>query len=141
MSSTQVNGRKVVVKHPASVLFSLFSDLNNFTRNLPSDFQNKTDIKSTSDTLLANVNGFEIGLKVEEQTPFSSIKYVQYGKSPISFTFWLFLNSINDEETEFHLELDAELSGIYKMMLGGKLQEMIDKVTEELEKSLSGMML
>ncbi|MFA5849870.1 MAG: hypothetical protein WC833_08300 [Bacteroidales bacterium] len=139
MGVTQVKGRKVVVKQPSDVLFGLFSDLNNFTRNLPDGVLEKSEIKSTSDTLLAKVQGFEMGLKVDERTPFSSIKYVQYGKSPIAFVFKVLLSPVNDAETEFHLELDAELSGIFKMMLGSKLQGAIDKVTDELEKGFSGV--
>ena len=136
MSVAQVKGRNIVIRQPSNVLFELFSDLNNFTRNLPDGVKEKADIKSTADTLLAKVRGFEMGLKVDERTPFSSIKYVQYGKSPISFVFKVLLNPLSDNETEFHLELDAELSGIFKMMLGSKLQEVIDKVTDELEKGL-----
>ncbi len=139
MGVTQVKGRNVVVRQPSNVLFGLFSDLNNFTRNLPEGILEKSEIKSTSDTLLAKVQGFEMGLKVEERIPFSSIKYVQYGKSPIAFVFKVLLNPVNETETEFHLELDAELSGIFKMMLGTRLQDAIDKVTDELEKGFSGV--
>jgi len=139
MGVSQVIGRKVVVRQPSNVLFGLFSDLNNFTRNLPEGVLEKSEIKSTTDTLLAKVQGFEMGIKVDERTPFSTIKYVQYGKSPIAFVFKVLLNPVNEGETEFHLELEAELSGIFKMMLESKLQGAIDKVTDELEKGFNGV--
>lgn len=140
MGNTQVKGRNIVVKQPASVLFSIFSDLTNLSKNLPSDLRDKVYLKSTPDTLLAQIMGFQMGIMVEERIPFSSIKYIQFGKSPVPFTFWVFLNSINDAETEFHLELEAELSGIFKLM-SGKLQGVVDKVTDEVEKGLSGVVV
>lgn len=138
MGNTQVKGRSVVVRQPANVLFTLFSDLTNFTRNLPQEMRDKADLQSTPDTLLAKVQGFEMGIKVEERIPFISIKYIQNGNSPIPFSLFVFFNSISDIQTEFHLELDAELSGMLKIMLGGKLQEVVDKITDEMEKGLNG---
>ncbi|MFA6334592.1 MAG: SRPBCC family protein [Bacteroidales bacterium] len=136
MDSIQVKGRSIVVKHPSDVLFALLTDLTNFSKNLPPEMRDKTELQSTPDTLLAKVKGFKIGLKVDERIPFSSIKYVQYGNSPFPFSFWVFLNSMNESQTELHLELDTELSGMLKMMLGDKLQEVVDKITDEVEKGL-----
>lgn len=136
MVITKVKGRRVVVRHPSGVLFSIFSDLNNLYENLPSDLREKFDLKPTTDTLVAHVMGFHIGIIVEERIPFSSVKYIQFGKSPVPFTIWAFLDSISDADTEFHIELDAELHGIFTMM-SGKLQEAVDKVTDEIERGLS----
>ena len=137
MGITQVKGRKVVVKHPADVLFSLFSDLTNFSRNLPSDIRDKVELQSTTDTLLAKVMGFQVGIKVEERIPYSSIRYVQFAKSPVQFTFKVLFNTVDDVSTEFQLELEADLHGIFQMM-SGKLQGAVDKVTDEIERGLGG---
>jgi len=155
MGITHVKGRKVVVKHSSEALFLLFSDLTNFSKNLPLDVREKTDVKSTPDTLLVMVMGFQIGIKVDERTPFSTIKYVQFGKSPIDFSIFVYLNSVNsvnsvndnhpvnnyqvanDSCSEFHLELIAELHGIFKLM-SGKLQEVVDKVTDEIVRGIGG---
>jgi hypothetical protein len=48
------------------------------------------------------------------------------------------IESISPMESSFNLELNAELSGMFKMMLGGKLQEVVDKITDELEKGMGG---
>lgn len=138
MGNTQVKGRCAVVQHPVNALFTLFSDLTNFSKNLPSEIQEKAELRSTPDTLLAKVQGFEIGIKVDERIPFSCVKYIQFGNSPVPFTFCVFLKPVNECQTEFHLELDTELSGMLKMMLGGKLQEMIDRITDEMVKGLGG---
>ncbi len=139
MASTQAIGRTVKIQQPASQIFAIFSDLTNFTKSLPADIGKKADIHSTSDTLTGKVQGFEIGIKVAERVPFSLIRYEQYGKSPFPFNFIMRIESISPTECLFNLELNAELSGMFKMMLGGKLQEAVDKITDELEKGMGGL--
>ena len=51
------------------------------------------------------------------------------------------IESVSPTESLFNLELNAELSGMFKMMLGGKLQEAVDKITDELEKGMGGLPL
>ncbi len=141
MASTQAIGRTVKIQQPASQIFGIFSDLTNFTKSLPADIGKSADIHSTSDTLAGKVQGFEIGIKVAERVPFSLIRYEQYGKSPFPFNFIMNIESVSPTESLFNLELNAELSGMFKMMLGGKLQEAVDKITDELEKGMGGLPL
>lgn len=133
MGNTQIKGRRVVVKYPASALFELFSDLTNFTKNLPQDMLKGSEVTSTRDTLVAKVQGFEIGLVVAERVEFSLIRYDQYGKNLFPYTFFVRLDSKSESETEFMIEMDTELSGMFKTMVGGKLQELVDKVTDQIE--------
>ncbi|MCK9627045.1 MAG: hypothetical protein M0R37_00465 [Bacteroidales bacterium] len=133
MGNTQIKGRRVVVKYPASALFELFSDLTNFTKNLPQDMLKGSEVNSTKDTLIAKVQGFEIGLVVAERVQYSLIRYDQYGKNIFPYTFFVRLDSKSETETEFMIEMDTELSGMVKMMVGGKLQELVDKVTDQIE--------
>jgi len=136
MANTHIEGRVVRVARPADVLYSLFTDLTNFTRNIPADMMDKADLKATPDTLLAKVQGFEIGMKICERTPFTRIRYEQHGSSPIPFTFTVLLNDLGTGTSDFQLIMDSKLSGIFKMMLGGKLQQIVDKVTDEIERAL-----
>lgn len=124
------------MKYPAQVVFALFSDMTNFTKNLPADVLNGSDVVTTEDTLVAKVHGFEIGMKIAEKVPYTLLKYDQYGKSPINYTFLVHLDSKGESETEFMLEMETELSGMFKMMVGGKLQDLVDKVTDQIEAAL-----
>ena len=138
MANTQAKGRTVRIQQPASQIFAIFSDLTNFTKSLPEDIGKKANIVSTCDTLSGNVQGFDLGIKVAERIPFSLIRYEQYGRGPFPFNFIMRIESISQMESSFNLELNAELSGMFKMMLGGKLQEAVDKITDELEKGMGG---
>ncbi len=133
MGNTQIKGRRVIVKYPAHALFELFSDLTNFTKNLPQDMLKGSEVTSTKDTLIAKVQGFEIGLVVAERIQYSFIRYDQYGKNIFPYTFFVHLDSKSEAETEFMIEMDTELSGMFKVMVGGKLQELVDKVTDQIE--------
>ena len=133
MGNTQIKGRRVVVKYPARALFELFSDLTNFTKNLPQDMLKGSEVTATRDTLIAKVQGFEIGLVVAERVEFFLVRYDQYGKNIFPFTFYVRLDSKSEAETEFMIEMDTELSGMFKTMVGGKLQELVDKVTDQIE--------
>jgi len=136
MSNTHIEGRIIRIARPASVLFSIFTDLTNFTQNLPDHMLSDAQVETTPDTLVAKVKGIEIGMHVTERTPFTQVKYQQYGATPIPFNFTINLESISASTTDFQLIMDTELSGIYKMMLGNKLQEVVDKITDQIETTM-----
>ena len=127
MGDTKAVGRKVKVNQPAQAIYALFADLRHFAQNLPEDIKGKSDI---------TFQGFELGIKVEERNPFTYVRYVQYGSTPVNFDFWVRIEALSDSSCELFLELDAQLGTMMKMMLGGKLQEAVDKLTDELEKRL-----
>jgi len=138
MGDTKVTGRVITVKQPVERVFSLFSDLNNFVKNLPDDMRESASVVADSDSISGKVQGFDVGITVAERLPFSEIKYVQTPATPISFNFYIhFSGSESASESSLYLELDAQLGTMMKMMLGGKIQEVIDKFTDEIEKGLN----
>jgi hypothetical protein len=138
MGNITVKGRKVLVKRSADQLFTLFSDLNNFTGNLPPAITGKAEIASTRDTLTAKIQGVELGLKVQERVPVSLIKMTQHGNTPFPYTFLIKIESLGDSESGFELEMESDLPGMFKAMVSGKLQELVDKLTDGLENALAG---
>ncbi len=137
MGNINVKGRRVKVCRSAEQIYILFSDLNNISANLPADISSKADITTTRDTLTAKVQGFDLGLRIEEKNPYSLIKMVQNGNTLFSYTFLVKIESLGEIESEFGLEMDTELPGMFKSIIGSKLQDMIDKLTDAIEKSLS----
>ncbi len=135
MGVTRVEGKQVRLPQSPAMLFPLFSDLRNFVNNLPED--KKKEITATQDSILGKVQGFELGVEVEERMPFSYIKLKEYGMSPFHFNIWL---NFTPEESgsRFNIVLEAELNMMIKMMIGNKLQEAVDKITEQLEMVLNG---
>ena len=136
MASTEIKGKVVKVPQPAYVLYNGFADLRNFTMALPPD--KKESVIATADTIEGEVQGVKMGLQVAKRYPFSCISYSQYGNTPFSFNVAAFFNAIDSTNTEFHIEYEAELPFMIKMMIGSKLQEMIDQITEQLGMAFSG---
>lgn len=136
MGITQVKGKVVTVEQPSYVLYTAFSDMRNFVAALPPD--KKETVVATEDTIEGEVQGFKMGLKIAHKTPFSSIMFQNYGNTPFEFAITVFFDAIDSYKTEFHLELNADLPMMVKMMLGSKLQQGVDQITEQLGMALSG---
>lgn len=136
MGATHVKGRDLVVKYPPVVLYTIFSDLRRFAENLPADLKEK--VKIESDSIVGSVQGMEMGLRVDQRIPYSLISFAETGKFPFPFKFYFHFAPVGLDSTLFNLELEAELPTMVKMMVGGKLQEMVDKVTDQLEQAFNG---
>lgn len=136
MGNTDIKGKIITIAQPAHVLYSGFSNMRNFVNALPPD--KKEGVIATEDTIEGEVKGFKMGIKIAERNPFSSIVYEHFGNSPFPFTISIFFNAVDVAKTEFHIELSAELNFMIKSMLGGKLQEVIDTMTDQLGMTFSG---
>ena len=136
MSTTNAVGRQIRVSRPASELFAIFSDLTNFTRGLPKEQLDKAEVVASADSIRGKMQGFEIGIKVGEKIPFSVVKYESFGPSPIPFRIYVRIEDAGALESLFNIEIEAELSGMFKMMLGGKLQEAVNQLTYRLESAI-----
>lgn len=136
MANTNVVGKVVTVEQPAHLLYTAFADMRNFLAAVPPD--KKESIVATEDTIEGEVKGMRMGLKVAQRYPFSSILFEQFGNSPFPFNIAIFFDAIDVQKTNFHIELDAELPFMVKMMLGGKLQDAINQITDQLSMAFSG---
>ena len=117
-------------------MFAIFSDLTNFTRGLPQDQLVKADVVATSESIRGKLQGMEIGIKIGERIPFTLVKYESFGPSPVPFRIYVRIEDAGALQSLFNIEIEAELSGMFKMMLGGKLQEAVDQLTDRLEAAL-----
>ena len=50
--------------------------------------------------------------------------------APFHFSVKIHFDEAGAGKTDFWVEVDAELNGILKMMLGGKIQEALDKMVD-----------
>jgi hypothetical protein len=134
--STEVKGKAVTIKVPAYALYTAFADMRNFVERLPED--KKQGIDATSDTIEGTVQGMKMGAQISERIPFNCIKVKEYGQTPFHFDVRLYFDAVDAQKTLFHMELSAELPFMIKMLIGNKLQEMLDKITEQLALASEG---
>jgi hypothetical protein len=136
MGMTQIKGKVVTVEQPSYVLYTAFSDMRNFVMALPPD--KKENVVATENTIEGEVQGMRMGLQIAHKTPFSSLMYQNYGNTPFEFGITIFFDAIDSYKTAFHIEVNADLPMMVKMMIGGKLQDAVDQMTEQLGLAFRG---
>lgn len=112
-------------------LYMVFTDLRNLAGAVPGP--HRQDLKADADSLHASVQGFDVGVKVAQRTPYSRLVLVDDG-APFIFKLTLCFDPAASDpfKTDFHIELEAELNIMMKMLLGSKIKEGLDKVVDGL---------
>ncbi len=132
---TRVTGREVLLKRPPMVLFGLFADLSALVQNVPEEYGGK--ITADKDSVHIEYKGINLGFVVARRVPFSLVELKDDGKSILSFSVTFHMEPVGLDSTLFHIELATELNFMMKMMLGNKLQEMVDNITDQVEKAVN----
>ena len=127
-----------VAKRPEE-MYMVFTDLRNFEQMLPRD-KVQAEIEADFDHLTATVQGFRIGVRVDDRQPYRLIR-IGSSESPVEFVAVLhFEPSALPGYTDFWIDLDANLNFMMKTMLGGKLQQALDKMVDGLVDASEGRM-
>lgn len=138
MAETFVKGKEIIIQRPPMMLYSMFADLSRFTMGLPQEYKDK--VTADPDSITVDYKGIKLGFVIQERIPFSTISLKDNGESPFPFRFSFHFSGVGIDLSLFHIELTAELNMMMKMMIGGKLQEMVDTITDQIEKAASGQM-
>ena len=127
-----------VAKRPEE-LFMAFTDLRNFAQMVPQG-QVQAEIQADFDTLSVVVQGFKIGVRVDDREPYRLIR-LGSTESPVEFAAVLHFEPYAiPGRTDFWIDLDANLNFMMKTMLGGKLQQALDKMVDGLVDASEGRM-
>ena len=125
--AAQYSSKHGVVGRAPAELCMAFTDLRNFKQMVPQD--QKIDIEADYDTLKATVQGMSMGVRVSRRLPYSLIELQDNG-APFHFTMTLHFDDMGGSRTDFSIEVEAEISGMIKMMVGGKVKEALDKIVD-----------
>lgn len=122
---TQFESAIKSIPHPSGVVFDFLSDFNNFEHLIPRD--KITDWQSTGDTCRFKVQGIgELGLKIIEKTPGSTIKYTADGKTPFNFFLWVQLKEVESNDSRLKLTLRADLNPMLKMIVSEPAKKFLE---------------
>ncbi|MBE6214868.1 MAG: hypothetical protein E7123_01410 [Bacteroidales bacterium] len=136
--AVEIKSKRGIVSKPPYDLYMTFVDMRNFVQFLPED--KKAGVTADFDTIHADVQGFNVGVKVTSRTPYSRIEYADDG-APFHFNLRLHFDPAQDPyKTDFRIVLDAELNFMMKTILGSKLQQGLDKVVDALVDMSEGRM-
>ncbi len=134
----EFRSKKATVSKAPYELYMAFVDMRNFIQFLPED--KKADVTADYDSIHAMVQGFSIGVRVKERTPYSRIEFQDDG-APFKFFLTLHFDAASDPyKTDFQIVVDAELNFMMKTLLGGKIKDALDKVVDSLVAMSEGRM-
>ena len=130
--------RAIVSKAPYE-LYMAFVDMRNFVQFVPED--KRGDVTADFDTIHATVQGFNVGVKVVQRTPYSKIEFADDG-APFQFRLVMHFDAASNDpyKTDSQIVLDADLNFMMKTLLGGKLKDALDKVVDGLVAVSEGRM-
>ena len=116
-----------------------FTDLRNFAQMVPAD-KVRAEFEADYDHLTVTVQGFRIGVRVDERQPYRLIR-LGSSESPVEFVGVLHIEpSLIPGRTDFWIDLDANLNFMMKTMLGNKLQQALDRMVDSLVDASEGRM-
>ena len=98
--------------------------------------------QANEDTCSFKVKGFTVALRIVERVENKHIRITadeEKGGAPIDFSFWIQLHEVSENDTRMRLVLHADLNMMMRMMIGGKLQEGLDKAVEGLAMAFNQM--
>ena len=128
--SANYSSKHGIVSRPQAELYMAFTDMRNFLAMIPDD--KKQGVTADFDTISATVQGFTIGVKVTRREPYDYIELQDNG-APFKFMVSMHFDRTDDPcKCDFHIDLLADLNLMMKMMIGGKLQEGLDKIVDGL---------
>ena len=136
--AVEIKSKRAVVSKAPYELYMTFVDMRNFVQFLPEE--KKEGVEADYDSIHAQVQGFNIGVRVDERVPYSKIEYVDDG-APFKFKLSMHFDPSSDPyRTDFRICLDADLNFMMKALLGSKLQEALDKVVDAISAMSEGRM-
>lgn len=135
----KINSKHRSVASAPYMLYMPFSDMRNFVAMLPED--KKQGVEADYDSIRGTVQGFSVGVRVEERRPYSRIVYKDDG-APFQFTVNICFDADggNPDSTDFHVDIEADLNFMMKMLLGSKLQDAVDKMVDAVADMAMGKM-
>lgn len=98
--------------------------------------------QATEDACSFKVKGFTVALRIVERVENKHVRITsdeEKGGVPIDFSFWIQLHEVSENDTRMRLVLHADLNMMMRMMIGGKLQEGLDKAVEGLAMAFNQM--
>ena len=135
----KINSKHRSVARAPYMLYMPFSDMRNFVAMLPED--KRQGVEADYDSIRGTVQGFSVGGRVEERRPYSRIVYKDDG-APFQFTINICFDADggNPDSTDFHVDIEADLNFMMKMLLGNKLQDAVDKMVDAVADMAMGKM-
>lgn len=129
-------GKEVIINSPSSTIFSQFSDLTLLANRLPQEYKEKVEV--TPDTVSGDVQGMRMGLEITERVPFSKVVMKPQNGFPFDFSLIFDMKESSVNQTSLKISVESKMNFITKAMFGSKIQQIVDKISEQVAKGAAG---
>lgn len=117
------------VSYPPESIYNLLCDFNNFSDVIQN--QKVKDWESTTDTCRFKVEGVgEVGLRIIDREPFTTIKYTADGKTPFNFYLWVQIKEVAGSDSRIKLTIKADMNPMMKMVASQPIQKFLDMLAD-----------
>lgn len=122
---TQFESAIKSIPHPSGVVFNFLSNFHNFESLLPRD--KISNWESTGETCRFQVQGIgEVGLKIIEKEPTTTIKYTADGKTPFNFFLWVQMKDVVEDKCKLKLTIRADLNPMLQMIVAEPVKKFLE---------------
>ena len=113
-------------------VYGVLSDLRNLDRVkdlIPED--KVSDIETTEDSIRFKVNGMgqKVCVRIVEREENKTLKFA-LENLPLTANFYIQTKQVADHDTRLKLTIKADIPMMFRMMLGGKLQQGLDNAAD-----------
>ena len=136
MGLQKYESKQQQILKPASRIFPFMSRFDMLTPALQDKVEEWT---ATEDTCSFKIKGFTASMRIIDRVEPKLVKIVSGESTPMDFTFWFQLHEVDPTDTRMRMVLHVELNMMMRMMIGGKLQEGLDKMAEQIAAGLNGV--
>lgn len=117
------------VSYAPETIYNLLCDFNNFSDVIQN--QKVKDWESTTDTCRFKVEGVgEVGLRIIDREPFTTIKYTADGKTPFNFYLWVQIKEVAGNDSRIKLTIKADMNPMMKMVASQPIQKFLDMLAD-----------
>ena len=127
--------KQVRLERPAEQVYRMISRFDNLTPALEGRVE---EWQADEEHCSFKVKGFAVRLCMAERVAPKHVKITGDGV-PMDFAFWIQLQPVAEQDTRLRLVLHAELNMMMRMMIGGKLQEALDRIADGIAEASARM--
>ena len=128
----EYTSKQIQILRPAEQIYQLISRFDNLTPVLQGRVD---DWQATEDRCSFKAKGFGVTLVMAERVEPKHVKITGEGV-PMDFAFWVQLHKVSDTDTRLRLVLHTELNMMMKMLIGSKLQGVLDQIADGLQQAM-----
>ena len=127
----KINSPQTRINLPASKLFEMAGDLQNFSRYMSDQVKIRNAAEDYCSFTIENIA--EITLKLLEKTPFTQIRFVAENTQNIPLFLTLCFTAVSENETDVIADLDIEIPIFLKPLLQKPLEHFVKTISEKIK--------